>query len=116
MFPAKSDKAGISHEYYIELLERALSIVPYIMPKDSEITSPRLHHPTFGIDDVYLDEKYHVKSVIGRRGAWVGPLFGTMSDALKLSLDDEMLHPERVTKQLKPAVSKEELDLLSQTL
>ncbi|KAK7611299.1 hypothetical protein BKA81DRAFT_404174 [Phyllosticta paracitricarpa] len=54
--PAKSDKAGISYEYYIELLERALSIVPYIMPKDSEITSPRLHHPTFGIDDVYLDE------------------------------------------------------------
>ncbi|KAK7535367.1 uncharacterized protein J3D65DRAFT_699974 [Phyllosticta citribraziliensis] len=114
--PDNVDKSGTPYEYHIELLQRALSIVPFIMPKDNDLTSPKLHHPVLSIDDLYVDEKFRVKTVIGWRSSWIGPAFASLNWALKLTPGDEDLNPEKVIKQLKSKVSGEELGELSQTL
>ncbi|KAK8152893.1 hypothetical protein BKA80DRAFT_258209 [Phyllosticta citrichinensis] len=82
------DKASIPYEYHIELLQRVLSIDPYIMPKDNDLTSPKLHHPAFSLDNIYVDEDFRVKTVIGWRSSWVGPAFASLSWALQLAPDE----------------------------
>ncbi|KAK8190221.1 hypothetical protein IWZ00DRAFT_63896 [Phyllosticta capitalensis] len=110
------DKDGISYEMHVELLQKALSVVPHIMPKDSESTSPRLYHPTLGPDDVFYDEEYRVKTIIGWSGASIAPFFESLHWALQLSPQSDPIEPEGLIRRLQSEVGGDEFDELCQTL
>ncbi|KAK8182818.1 hypothetical protein BC567DRAFT_66254 [Phyllosticta citribraziliensis] len=74
---AQKEELQPSTDVKVELLRKALSIVEHVMPKDGESTAARLCHPDLNFGNIFVDEKGHIKSVIGWRGAWVGPLFAT---------------------------------------
>lgn len=64
-----------SPEAHISSLRKFLSAIPEIIPKDSELISPRLWHPDFHAGNVYIDEQGKISSIIDWQSSWVTPLF-----------------------------------------
>ncbi|KAL1982712.1 hypothetical protein VTN96DRAFT_963 [Rasamsonia emersonii] len=70
-----TSKAQRSPNAHIDLLQRFLSAIPYIIPKDTELTSPRLWHPDFHAGNIFVDNEGKITSLIDWQGAWAEPMF-----------------------------------------
>ncbi|KAK8224139.1 hypothetical protein BKA81DRAFT_376406 [Phyllosticta paracitricarpa] len=102
----------------VELLQKASSVVQYIMPKDDSITASRVRHLGLSLNDIFVDKDLRIETVMGWRGAWAGPAFAVHAPppAFDIGGHDMLNHPEEFLAQLKPEVSEEEFDRSSQQL
>ena len=64
-----------SPEAHTALLQKFLSIIPHVTPKDPELASPRLWHPDFHAGNIYVDDKARISCIIDWQGAWATPVF-----------------------------------------
>lgn len=98
-----------SPDVQIKLLKEASSIVENVFPKNIESAPAQIQHPHLSFDNIFVDEQGHIKSVIGWRGAWVGPAFAAQPPtAFEFCGHDEVLAlPEAFISQLKPEASEE---------
>ncbi|KAK8182817.1 hypothetical protein BC567DRAFT_66250 [Phyllosticta citribraziliensis] len=104
-------------EVYFELLQKASAIVPHIMPRKERTTASRLLHRCLRPEDIFVDEEFRIKTVIGWRGSWVGPAFaGHAPTAYEIGGHDMLNQPKEFLAQLKSAVSEEEFDRFSKQL
>lgn len=71
----ETSKAQRSPNAHVDLFQRFLSATPYIIPKDPELTSPRLWHPDFHAGNIFVDSKGKITSLIDWQGAWAEPMF-----------------------------------------
>lgn len=73
-----------------------ISAIPYIIPEDEELLSPRLMHPDFHAGNIYVDENGKISSIIDWQAAWTTPLFIGANPPLLLdySVDIMMKLPE----------------------
>lgn len=70
---ASSDQQ--SPQAHINLLEKFVSVIPLITPKDEEIVSARLWHPDFHAGNIFVNKAGKITSIIDWQGAWIGPIF-----------------------------------------
>lgn len=59
---------------HIQLLEKYLSIVPYLMDVDPDLSRPTLWHDDLHSSNL-LVQNNHISAVIDWQGSWAGPLF-----------------------------------------
>ncbi|KAF2728298.1 hypothetical protein EJ04DRAFT_546854 [Polyplosphaeria fusca] len=64
-----------SPQAHIDLLEKFISIIPLITPKEDEIVSARLWHPDFHAGNIFIDKTGMITSLIDWQGALIGPIF-----------------------------------------
>jgi hypothetical protein len=62
---------------HIELLQKCLAILPFILPADKEISRPTLWHLDVHEDNVFVDDEDSTKitSIIDWQNVWAAPLF-----------------------------------------
>ena len=60
---------------HTSLLQKYVSAIPDITPKDSDLVSPRLWHPDFHAGNIYIDADHRISSIIDWQGTWVTPPF-----------------------------------------
>ncbi|KAF2454103.1 kinase-like domain-containing protein [Lineolata rhizophorae] len=70
-----TSEAQYSPEAHIAALQKFLSAIPHIVPKDSEIVSPRLWHPDVHTGNIYVDDRGQISSIIDWQGVWAAPVF-----------------------------------------
>jgi hypothetical protein len=80
-----------SPEAHTALLEKFLATIPYITPKDPELTSPRLWHPDFHAGNIYIDDEFRISCIIDWQGAWAAPVFIGANPPLLLDYGVDML-------------------------
>jgi hypothetical protein len=80
-----------SPKAHTALLEKFLSVVPHIVPRDPELVSPRLWHPDFHAGNIYIDDQARISSIIDWQGAWVIPVFVGANPPLLLDYGIDML-------------------------
>ncbi|KAK2762217.1 Phosphotransferase enzyme [Arachnomyces sp. PD_36] len=80
-----------SPDAHISSLRKLLSAIPDIVPKDSELLSPRLWHPDFHAGNVYVDENGKISSIIDWQGACTMPLFIGANPPMLLDYSVEMM-------------------------
>jgi aminoglycoside phosphotransferase (APT) family kinase protein len=70
----QSSKHNIKH---IELLQKLLAILPFILPADNEISRPTLGHLDVHEDNVFVENEGPTKitSIIDWQNVWAAPLF-----------------------------------------
>ncbi|KZF25507.1 kinase-like protein [Xylona heveae TC161] len=105
-----------SPEAHLAALGKFLSAISHIVPKDSEVTSPRLWHPDFHAGNIYIDEQGEISSIIDWQGAWITPVFLGVHppslldygiDELSMKLPDNFKQLDEVTKdQLRHQVAE----------
>jgi hypothetical protein len=80
-----------SRKAHTDLLEKFHSAVPYIVPRDPELVSPRLWHPDFHAGNIYIDDQARISSIIDWQGAWTTPVFIGANPPLLLDYGIDML-------------------------
>ncbi|KAI4667376.1 uncharacterized protein J4E79_002062 [Alternaria viburni] len=80
-----------SPEAHTALLEKFLTAIPYITPKDPELFSPRLWHPDSHAGNVYIDDQDRISCIIDWQGAWATPVFIGANPPLLLDYGIDML-------------------------
>ncbi|KAF1845084.1 uncharacterized protein K460DRAFT_354938 [Cucurbitaria berberidis CBS 394.84] len=80
-----------SPEAHINLLQKYLSTIPEIVPKDAELVSSRLWHPDFHAGNIYIDDQARISSIIDWQGAWTTPVFIGANPPLLLDYGIDML-------------------------
>ena len=60
---------------HIASLQKLLSAIPLIVPKDSDMVSPRMWHPDFHAGNIFVDDQGRISSIIDWQGAWATPVF-----------------------------------------
>ncbi|KAF2127780.1 hypothetical protein P153DRAFT_368332 [Dothidotthia symphoricarpi CBS 119687] len=80
-----------SPEAHTVLLQKFLSTIPYIVPQDPELVSPRLWHPDFHAGNIYIDDQARISCIIDWQGAWTTPVFIGANPPLLLDYGIDML-------------------------
>jgi len=80
-----------SPEAHIALLQKFLSAIPHIVPKDAGLVSPRLWHPDFHAGNVYIDDQARISCLIDWQGTWATPVFIGARPPLLLDYGVDML-------------------------
>ncbi|RMZ81401.1 hypothetical protein DV738_g2281, partial [Chaetothyriales sp. CBS 135597] len=80
-----------SPEAHVSCLRKFLSAIPQIVPRDSELISPRLWHPDFHAGNIYVDDQGRITSIIDWQGAWATPVFLGANPPLLLDYGVDML-------------------------
>jgi hypothetical protein len=62
-------------EAHVALLQKFLSAIPHIVPKDEKLVSSRIWHPDFHAGNIYVDDQARISSIIDWQGAWTTPVF-----------------------------------------
>ncbi|KAF2434794.1 hypothetical protein EJ08DRAFT_646263 [Tothia fuscella] len=70
-----TSNAQKSREAHVSSLQKFMSAIPSIIPKDPDLRSPRFWHPDFHSGNIYVDDKNNISSIIDWQGAWIAPLF-----------------------------------------
>ncbi|KAK8152892.1 hypothetical protein BKA80DRAFT_258208 [Phyllosticta citrichinensis] len=113
----ETKKLHFAPQVCVELLQKASSIVPHIMPRKERTTASRLLHRCLRPEDIFVDEEFRIKTVIGCRGSWAGPAFaGQAPTAYDIGGHDMLNQPKEFLAQLKSEVSEEEFDRFSKQL
>jgi hypothetical protein len=73
------------------LLEKFLSAIPHIVPRDPELVSARLWHPDFHAGNIYIDDQSRISSIIDWQGGWTTPVFIGANPPLLLDYGIDML-------------------------
>jgi hypothetical protein len=81
---------------HISLLQKYISAIPDMTPKNPDLLSPRLWHPDFHAGNIYIDSSHRISSIIDWQGAWTAPPFlgGNPPWLLDYSIDMMMFLPE----------------------
>ncbi|PNS14387.1 hypothetical protein CAC42_6900 [Sphaceloma murrayae] len=80
-----------SPEAHLDLLQKYRSAIPYILPRDPDLISPRLWHPDLHAGNVYIDDQARLLSIIDWQGAWTTPVFIGANPSLLLDYGIDML-------------------------
>lgn len=83
-------------EAHTSLLQKYISVIPDITPKDPELVSARLWHPDFHAGNIYIDSDHRISSIIDWQGAWTTPPFlgANPPSLLDYSIEMMMFLPE----------------------
>lgn len=84
--PVKAD----SPESHISMLRKYLSLVPYLLPADDEITRSNLYHTDLHSGNLFVDSN-RITSVIDWQSMWAGPLFLEAREPRLVRYDGEMM-------------------------
>ncbi|KAF1951434.1 hypothetical protein CC80DRAFT_519375 [Byssothecium circinans] len=80
-----------SPDAHISALEKFRAAVPYIVPQDPDLVSPRFWHPDFHAGNIYVNDEGQISSIIDWQGAWTTPVFIGATPPLLLDYSVEML-------------------------
>ncbi|KAJ4376327.1 Phosphotransferase enzyme [Neocucurbitaria cava] len=80
-----------SPKAHIASLQKFLSTIEHIVPKDPELVSPRLWHPDFHAGNIYIHDQGQISCIIDWQGAWTTPVFIGANPPLLLDYGVEML-------------------------
>ena len=79
-----------SPKAHVAALQKVLSAVPLIVPRDPDLTSPRLWHPDFHAGNIFIDGG-RISSIIDWQGTWTTPAFVGASPPLLLDYGVDFL-------------------------
>ncbi|KAE8356230.1 kinase-like domain-containing protein [Aspergillus coremiiformis] len=72
--PLPASVAQNDPEVHINLLKKHLTVAPYLLDIDKQLTRSTLWHADLHSSNIFVDRE-HISAVIDWQGAWAGPLF-----------------------------------------
>jgi hypothetical protein len=108
-----------SRDAHVSALQKFLSVIPHLIPKDSGLVSARLWHPAYHRGNIYVDGQGKITSLVNWQAASFSPVFlGTdvpLDDA-KRDESDLVLNLPEDFEQLDDTTQKQLKDKNSEDL